>query len=58
MSPALERRLLQAAVAIASLVPLTMGGLSVLRSADVLKGMEPPFPVELPQVVEYYATRL
>lgn len=49
----LERRLLQAAVAIASLVPLAMGGLSILRSADVLKGMDPPFPVDLDSHYRY-----
>lgn len=53
MSPALERRLLQAAVAIASLVPLAMGGLSILRGADILKGMEPPFPVDLDSHYRY-----
>ncbi len=53
MSPRLERRLLQATVAAASLVPLAMGGLSILRSADVLKGMEPPFPVDLDSHYRY-----
>ena len=53
MSPALERLLLQGAVAIASLVPLTMGGLSILRCADLLKGMDPPFPVDLDSHYRY-----
>ena len=53
MSPALERLLLQGAVAIASLVPLTMGGLSILRGADLLKGMDPPFPVDLDSHYRY-----
>jgi len=53
MSPRLERRLLQATVALASLVPLSMGGLSVLRSADVLKGMDPPFPIDLDSHYRY-----
>jgi hypothetical protein len=33
-----ERRLLQIAVALACIVPLTMGGLSVVRGVTVLKG--------------------
>jgi hypothetical protein len=53
MSPSLERRLLQAAVALASLVPLSMGGSSILRSADVLKGMDPPFPIDLDSHYRY-----
>lgn len=38
MSPSNERRLLQYAVALACLVPLTMGGASVVRGVGVLKG--------------------
>ena len=53
MTPRLERRLLQTTVALASLVPLAMGGLSVLRGADVLKGMDPPFPVDLDSHYRY-----
>ena len=37
MSPAAERRLLQIVVAIACLVPLTMGSLGVVRGVEVLK---------------------
>ena len=48
-----ERRLLQAATALACLVPLSMGLLSVLRSAAVLKGMAPPFPVDLDSHFRY-----
>ena len=53
MTPALERRLLQASVALASTVSLTMGGLSILRSADILQGMSPPFPVDLDSHYRY-----
>jgi hypothetical protein len=49
----LERRLLQATVAIACTVSLSMGGLSVIRSADVLRGMNPPFPVDLDSHYRY-----
>lgn len=49
----LEKRLLQAATALACFVPLSMGGLSVLRSAAVLKGMEPPFPIDLDSHYRY-----
>lgn len=49
----LERRLLQAAVAVAALVPLSMGGQSVLRSADLLRGMDPPFPIDLDSHYRY-----
>jgi hypothetical protein len=38
MIPAVERRLLQGAVALACLVPLGMGGASVARGVAVLKG--------------------
>lgn len=48
-----ERRLLQATVALASVVPLSMGGLSVLSSADMLKGMDPPFPIDLDSHYRY-----
>jgi hypothetical protein len=39
VSPATERRLLQAATALACLVPLSMGTLSVLHGPSVLKGV-------------------
>lgn len=48
-----ERRLLQAATALACLVPLSMGLTSVLRSAEVLRGMEPPFPIDLDSHYRY-----
>jgi hypothetical protein len=48
-----ERRLLQAATALACFVPLSMGALSVVRSAEVLRGMEPPFPIDLDSHYRY-----
>lgn len=48
-----ERRLLQAATALACLVPLSMGSLSVWKSAAVLKGASPPFPVDLDSHYRY-----
>lgn len=53
MAPESERRLLQAAIALASLVPLSMGFISILDSAAVLKGMEPPFPRDLDSHYRY-----
>ena len=48
-----ERRLLQGATALACLVPLSMGSFSVLRSADVLKGVSLPLPVDLDSHFRY-----
>ena len=53
MGRATERRLLQLATAFACLVPLLMGGTSILNGADVLKGMDPPFPVDLDSHYRY-----
>lgn len=53
MNKATERRLLQIAVGIASIVPLSMGALSVLRSADVLRGVSPPLPIDLDSHFRY-----
>ena len=53
MTPAIERRLLQTAVAFASLVPLSMGTLSVIRSADVLRGVSQPLPIDLDSHFRY-----
>ena len=53
MTPAIERRLLQIAVAAASIVPLSMGTLSVLRSADVLRGVDHPLPIDLDSHFRY-----
>lgn len=41
MSPATERRLLQAAILIACLVPLLAGGAGVIAGPAMLKGIEP-----------------
>jgi hypothetical protein len=48
-----ERRLLQGATALACLVPLSMGSLSVLKSADILKGVSLPLPVDLDSHFRY-----
>lgn len=48
-----ERRLLQAATALACLVPLSMGLTSVIGSASVLKGVAPPLPVDLDSHFRY-----
>lgn len=48
-----EKRLLQGATALACLVPLSMGLLSVLRSAAVLKGVTEPIPVDLDSHFRY-----
>lgn len=48
-----ERRLLQAAVVLASFVPLSMGGISVLRGAGVLRGVGDDPPVDLDSHFRY-----
>ena len=53
MTPTTEKRLLQAATVLASIVPLSMGVWSVLRSAAVLKGVEPPLPIDLDSHFRY-----
>ena len=50
---AVERRLLQAATALACLVPLSMGATSILGSAAVLNGVAPPLPVDLDSHFRY-----
>jgi hypothetical protein len=35
------------------MVPLSMGLASVIRSAEVLRGMEPPFPIDLDSHYRY-----
>ena len=47
MTPEHERRLLQAATALAALVPLLAGGQGVVESAAMLRGVEPPLPIDL-----------
>ncbi|MDP9415283.1 MAG: DUF4345 domain-containing protein [Pseudomonadota bacterium] len=53
MPPKLERRLLQAATALASTVPLSMGAHSVIGSASVLRGVAPPLPTDLDSHFRY-----
>ena len=48
-----ERRLLQAATALACLVPLSMGVTSVIGSASVLKGVSDPLPIDLDSHFRY-----
>jgi hypothetical protein len=48
-----ERRLLQIAVALACMVPLSMGFLSVLGSAAILRGVAPPLPIDLDSHYRY-----
>lgn len=48
-----EKRLLQCAVALAALVPLSAGGLGVIRSAAMLAGVEPPLPIDLDSHYRY-----
>ena len=53
MSPTAEKRLLQAAVAIACLVPLSAGGSGVIESAAMLKGVAAPLPPDLDSHYRY-----
>lgn len=53
MNPQLERRLLQIAVAAACLVPLSAGGLGVLKSAAMVKEVPLPLPVDLDSHFRY-----
>ena len=48
-----ERLFLQIATALACMVPLSMGLLSVVQSVSVLRGMEPPFPIDLDSHYRY-----
>lgn len=53
MNPATERRLLQLATALACIVPLMMGFTSVLHGPDVMRGVDPPVPVDLDSHFRY-----
>jgi hypothetical protein len=53
VAPETEKRLLQAATALACFVPLSMGVLSVIRSAAVLKGVAEPIPIDLDSHFRY-----
>lgn len=49
----LERRALQAMVAIGCLVPLAAGGVGIVRGATLLKGVHGPVPVDLDSHFRY-----
>ena len=53
INAAAERRLLQAAVALAALVPLTMGSLSLVEGPDVLRGIGADVPTDLDSHFRY-----
>jgi hypothetical protein len=53
VAPETEKRLLQVATALACLVPLGMGGLSILRGAAVMKGVGDPVHVDLDSHFRY-----
>ena len=53
MTAEAERRLLQAAIALAALVPLSMGLLSVVQGPAVLRGVMAPAPVDLDSHFRY-----
>lgn len=53
MTAEAERRLLQGAVLLASLVPLSMGMLSILDGPAVLRGVVGPAPVDLDSHFRY-----
>lgn len=53
MSPTGEKRLLQAVVALACLVPLSAGGAGVIQSAAMLKGVSAPVPPDLDSHYRY-----
>jgi Domain of unknown function (DUF4345) len=48
-----ERRLLQAAMALACLVPLSVGTISLIESAAMLRGVDHPLPVDLDSHFRY-----
>jgi hypothetical protein len=48
-----EKRLLQIAVAIAALVPLSMGTLSIVEGPAILKGVDAPAPIDLDSHFRY-----
>ena len=53
MNASIERRLLQAAIAIASLVPILMGGFSLVEGPAVLRGIEAPVAADLDSHFRY-----
>lgn len=53
VAPETERRLLQLATAAAGLVPLGAGAAGLMLSAGMLRGVEPPLPVDLDSHFRY-----
>ena len=53
MAPESEKKLLQAATALACFVPLSMGLQSVVESASVLRGVREPIPIDLDSHFRY-----
>ena len=53
MNAAAERRLLQGAIAVASLVPLAAGLSGIVESAAMLRGVEAPLPPDLDSHFRY-----
>lgn len=53
MSPAAERRLLQATAALAALVPLTAGTLGMIEGPGMLRGVDPGGSVDLDSHFRY-----
>jgi hypothetical protein len=53
MSPTLEKRSLQVAVSVACLVPLGAGGQGMIEGADMMRGIDPPLPVDLDSHFRY-----
>lgn len=53
MSPEAERRALQIVVAVACLVPIVMGLLSIVRGPEILKGISSPAPIDLDSHFRY-----
>lgn len=53
MTPATEKRLLQVAVGIACLVPLAMGGASIVLGPAILAGIDNPPPIDLDSHFRY-----
>jgi hypothetical protein len=53
IDPATERRLLQASVAVASLVPLTIGTLGMIEGPTILRGLAIPPPIDVDSHFRY-----
>ena len=53
LSASAERRLLQAAVALGCLIPISAGGVGIVRGPAFLKGAHGPLPVDLESHFHY-----